>query len=496
MALLTINDREYIVEAGTLLSDAIGLHHTLELPCGGKGRCGKCRVTASGNLSPVSETERGHLSRRELEAGIRLACCTAVEGDCRVFLGGEAKSVICGGGEMPDFTLKPLFHTFGAAVDIGTTTLAARLYGHKGLLAQASGINPQNRYGADVISRIGGALAGKGVEMAQCIRKALKALLEELSGEAGISPEQIDALAITGNTAMLYLLTETDPDCLSHAPFEASRLFGELWRGVDLELPCPTAKVYLPRCVSAFVGADLVTALLASGLWRKEETSVLADLGTNGEMALYSGKRLYCCSTAAGPAFEGTGLSMGMAGKEGAIDRVAVQEGALCSHVIGGGKAAGVCGSGVVDAMSAFLELGLMDETGCLTKDPVFISERVSISQRDVRMVQLAKSAVCAGVQTLIENAGISMAEVDRLVIAGGFGSYLNLENAGKIGLIPPALARKASPIGNGALLGAAMVLLNQDFIELSSRLARQAETVDLAASSIFQERYLEGMLF
>ena len=489
MALLTINDREYIVEAGTLLSDAIGLHHTLELPCGGKGRCGKCRVTASGNLSPVSETERGHLSRRELEAGIRLACCTAVEGDCRVFLGGEAKSVICGGGEMPDFTLKPLFHTFGAAVDIGTTTLAARLYGHKGLLAQASGINPQNRYGADVISRIGGALAGKGVEMAQCIRKALKALLEELSGEAGISPEQIDALAITGNTAMLYLLTETDPDCLSHAPFEASRLFGELWRGVDLELPCPTAKVYLPRCVSAFVGADLVTALLASGLWRKEETSVLADIGTNG-------KRLYCCSTAAGPAFEGTGLSMGMAGKEGAIDRVAVQEGALCSHVIGGGKAAGVCGSGVVDAMSAFLELGLMDETGCLTKDPVFISERVSISQRDVRMVQLAKSAVCAGIQTLIENAGISMAEVDRLVIAGGFGSYLNLENAGKIGLIPPALARKASPIGNGALLGAAMVLLNQDFIELSSRLARQAETVDLAVSSIFQERYLEGMLF
>ena len=255
MALLTINDREYIVEAGTLLSDAIGLHHTLELPCGGKGRCGKCRVTASGNLSPVSETERGHLSRRELEAGIRLACCTAVEGDCR----------ICGGGEMPDFTLKPLFHTFGAAVDIGTTTLAARLYGHKGLLAQASGINPQNRYGADVISRIGGALAGKGVEMAQCIRKALKALLEELSGEAGISPEQIDALAITGNTAMLYLLTETDPDCLSHAPFEASRLFGELWRGVDLELPCPTAKVYLPRCVSAFVGADLGTG----GYWHQ-----------------------------------------------------------------------------------------------------------------------------------------------------------------------------------------------------------------------------------
>ena len=203
-----------------------------------------------------------------------------------MFLGGEAKSVICGGGEMPDFTLKPLFHTFGAAVDIGTTTLAARLYGHKGLLAQASGINPQNRYGADVISRIGGALAGKGVEMAQCIRKALKALLEELSGEAGISPEQIDALAITGNTAMLYLLTETDPDCLSHAPFEASRLFGELWRGVDLELPCPTAKVYLPRCVSAFVGADLVTALLASGSGGRRKPPYWRILAPTGDGAI------------------------------------------------------------------------------------------------------------------------------------------------------------------------------------------------------------------
>ena len=187
----------------------------------------------------------------------------------------------------------------------------------RGLLAQASGINPQNRYGADVISRIGGALAGKGVEMAQCIRKALKALLEELSGEAGISPEQIDALAITGNTAMLYLLTETDPDCLSHALLRLPAYLENYGGAFDLELPCPTAKVYLPRCVSAFVGADLVTALLASGLWRKEETSVLADIGTNGEMALYSGKRLYCCSTAAGPALKEPGCRWAWREKKG-----------------------------------------------------------------------------------------------------------------------------------------------------------------------------------
>ena len=496
MVFLTVDHQKYEVKPGTRLSDAIGLHHSLELPCGGKGRCGKCKVTAFGALSPVSAAEKNYLSPQELASGIRLACCTVVEGDCQVALREETKSVVCADGAMPDFARKPLFQAFGAAIDIGTTTLAARLYGERGLVAQAAMANPQTRYGADVISRIGEALAGRGGEIAQCIRRALKALLEELSEKAGISPNQIDSVVITGNTAMLYLLTETDPDCLSHAPFEASHLFGEFRKGFDLDLPCPEADVYLPRCASAFVGADLVTALLASEIWRQEEISVLVDIGTNGEMALCHGKQLFCCSTAAGPAFEGTGLSMGMAGKEGAIDHVAVCGEKMRSHVIGDRKALGICGSGVVDALAVFLELELMDETGYLEEDPVLLSERVYVSQQDVRMVQLAKSAICAGIQTLIESAGVSMAEVRQLVIAGGFGSYLNIENAGKIGLVPPELSKKAKVIGNGALLGAAMILLNRDFAELSSELAQKAVTVDLTANPVFHERYMEEMMF
>lgn len=295
---------------------------------------------------------------------------------------------------------------------------------------------------------------------------------------------------------MLYLLAEINPYCLSRAPFEASYLFGELQKGADLDLPCPGARVYFPRCVSAFVGADLITALLASGLWKENETSVLVDIGTNGETVLCYGERLFCCSTAAGPAFEGAGLSMGMAGKKGAIDHVSVQEGKLCPQVIGNGRATGICGSGVVDTLAAFLDLELMDETGHLEKDPSFISEQVSISQQDVRMVQLAKSAICAGIQTLVESAGVPMAEVKKLVIAGGFGSYLDIENAGKIGLVPPELTKKARIIGNGALMGAAMILLNQDFAEISSRLAQKAVTVDLTASPVFQQHYMEGMMF
>lgn len=496
MAFLTIGHQKHEVKPGTRLSDAIGLYHPLELPCGGKGRCGKCRVTAFGALSPVSTVERDHLSPQELESGIRLACCAVVEGDCQVILREETQNVVCDDGIMPDFPPKPLFQNFGAVVDIGTTTLAARLYGRNGLLAQATMVNPQGRYGADVISRIGEALAGKGAEIARCIRAALKSLLEELSEKACVFPNQINAVVITGNTSMLYLLTETDTDCLSHAPFEASRLFGEFRKGFDLELPCPEAEVYFPRCVSAFVGADLVTALLASEIWKEKETSVLVDIGTNGEMALWREGKLFCCSTAAGPAFEGTGLSMGMAGKPGAIDHVAIHGGKMCSHVIGERKATGVCGSGVVDALAAFLELGRMDETGYLEEDPVFLSERVSVSQQDVRMVQLAKSAICAGIQTLIESAGVSMAEVSRLVVAGGFGSYLDIENAGKIGLVPPELAKRAKIIGNGALLGAAMILLNRDFAEFSFQMAQRAVTVDLTASAVFHERYMEGMMF
>ena len=471
----------------------------LTMPCAGHGFCGKCRVIATGSLSAPSSAEQAHLTIDEFARGVRLACCTRLEGDCQVILSDRTNSQICLSGVMDAVTLRPCFHAYGAAVDIGTTTLAASLYGVDGtLLAQASGTNPQAAWGADVISRIEAALKGEGGVLAACIRRAIDRLLDEMASQARIASSEIDALVITGNTAMLYLFTETSPESLSHAPFTAERLFGEICSdAASLGLTsCPSAPVYLPRCMSAFVGADITTALLASGICGKAGTRMLVDIGTNGEMALWHKEKLFCCSTAAGPAFEGAGLSMGMHGQDGAVDHVSIRNGILLPHVIGGGLPSGICGSGVIDALACLLEIDALDETGLLETAPASIAPPVELTQRDVRMVQLAKSAVSAGLRTLMHTVNISCSDVAELAVAGGFGSYLNPANAGRIGLIPEELVPKVRILGNAALSGASMLLLDRKLISACERLAQRAETLELSANPIFTQYYTDGMFF
>ncbi len=498
MATVTVNGQPFPAEPGTPLHQVLRRRGGLEMPCAGQGRCGKCRITASGALSAPSSAERAHLTREELARGVRLACCVRVEGDCRVTLSDSARSQICLSGVMDAVSLRPRFHACGAAVDIGTTTLAASLYGADGtLLAQASAANPQAAWGADVISRIEAALRGEGGALAACVRGAVDALLNQMAEQARIAPGEIDGLVITGNTAMLHLFTETSPEPLSHAPFEAARLFGETCSAGSLGLSaCPEGSVYLPRCVSAFVGADITTALLAGGICGKDETRLLVDVGTNGEMALWHGGALCCCSTAAGPAFEGAGLSMGMHGQEGAVDHVSVRDGVLLPHVIGDVPPRGICGSGVIDALACLLETGELDETGLLETSPALIAPPAALTQKDVRMVQLAKSAISAGLRTLLHTAGISCPDVAELAVAGGFGSCLNAENAGHIGLIPEGLVSKVRVLGNAALSGASMLLLDEELAGTCEHLARRARTLELSANPVFAEYYTEGMFF
>ena len=334
-------------------------------------------------------------------------------------------------------------------------------------------------------------------ELAACVREGIAALLAELCEKAGLSPAELDGAVIAGNTAMLYLLTASAPDALSRAPFEADRLFGEETDAAALALPLGEgARVYLPRCISAFVGADITAAITSSGLCRSDKTQLLADVGTNGEMALWHGGKLRCCSTAAGPAFEGAGLSMGMQGADGAIDHMTVEDGELCAHVIGGKDAKGVCGSGVVDALACLLDLEALDETGLLDGDPTPLSGDVSLTQKDVRMIQLAKSAVCAGMYTLVERASLTTDDVSELLVAGGFGSYLDLGSAGKIGLIPLSIVPRTRVIGNASLDGASMLLLDKALRAESEAMANAAETVDLSTDPVFMEQYTEGMFF
>ncbi len=496
MAAVKVNGKAVEAPYGSLLSDILPRGST-DTPCGGHGRCGKCRVTAHGALSAPSPEELVHLTPGELAAGVRLACCARIEGGCTVTANAAGQSRVQMDGELPKLRLNPGFTGYGAAVDVGTTTLAACLYNGDGTrLARAGGPNPQQAWGADVISRVGAALSGGGRDLARSVREGIGELLHRMSSEAGIGPEQIEEVVITGNTAMLYLLTETGPECLARAPFTAGRLFGEELPAAGLRLPCVHAKAYLTRCISAFVGGDITSALLYSGICGGPKTRMLIDVGTNGETALWHRGRLTCCSTAAGPAFEGAGLSMGMPGQTGAVDHVLVKDGGIFPHVLGEGTPLGICGSGVVDALACLLELNILDESGFLEDDPAIIAPPVSLTQRDVRMVQLAKSAVSAGIRTLMHRAGVTCREIEELVVAGGFGSYLNVESAGKIGLLPMELVPKVKVLGNGALSGAAMLLLDRDMRGCSESLAARAETADLSADEYFMEAYTEGMLF
>ena len=448
-----------------------------ETPCGGNGTCGKCAVYATGAFSPEPD-----------EAGRVLACQAVVTGDGEVYLPSR-RSVrqIQTDGILEAWAPVPGGRGWGAAVDIGTTTVVVRLADlERGVLAPPlCAENPQRMLSADVIGRIQAAGEGKGPILRRMIAETVGHLLDEACQAVGIGRDDLVRTVITGNTTMLYLYTGRNPEPLSHAPFQADCLFGY-----------EEAGVWYPPCFGAFVGADIYTAIRASGMCRRPETALLIDLGTNGEIALVHEGRLLCCSTAAGPAFEGAGLSMGMQGGEDAIDRVFLQGATLRAHVIGGGAPRGVCGSGVVDAMACLLQTGALDETGLLEDDPAPVAGNVSLSQQDVRMVQLAKSAICAGIRTLAQRAGVSLAEVSELLVAGGFGSTLDWNNAGLIGLIPRELAARARSVGNAALDGAAMLLLDVSLRAESEAAAREARTVELSTDPVFAQLYMDGMFF
>lgn len=490
---VTVNGKPIFADAGLKLSEII----KGDTPCGGFGKCGKCKVVARGNISEPSDVELKLLSDNELVHGVRLACLTEALGDCEIrSLFSYRKAQIITDGVLPKFECKPTFFNYGVAIDIGTTTVAARLYNSRGaLLSETTCLNPQSRWGADVVSRINASLNGKRHLLSQTIRNALNDMITEISSAANISTKTIDGVCIVGNTVMLSLLTEESVEPFSHAPFDVKRLFGETLTAKELSLSAlePGTSIYLPPCISAFVGADITCALLATELCDKK-TAMLVDIGTNGEMAWWHDNKLTVCSTAAGPAFEGVGIAMGMQGTVGAIDRVSISNGKIAAHVIGDTEPIGICGSGLIDAVACMLDENIIDESGYLEDDAVTIKKPVTIMPQDIRALQLAKSAICAGILTLIDVENLNVTDVPPLYIAGGFGNYLNKESAAKIGLLPKALVKSSHTVGNAALGGAAMLLLNSDVRVKAEYMSKNANVLDLSTSVVFSEYYMKGM--
>jgi len=454
-------------------------YHGLQ-PCGGRGVCGKCAVTLSGHVSPPNDAE--------LRAGTRLACQAQVLGDAHVVLSQQQKMEQIQTGITHVSMLDPMDGHLGAVVDIGTTTMVLQVYdlSNGNCIGQAAMQNPQASVAADVMGRIGAAMNGQLQKLSDQVQHAIVTLLNEACGAFA---EKVDLLVITGNTTMLYLLTGRDPSCLSHAPFLADTLF-------DTYTTLLGRPAYLPPCMNAFVGADITCAVLASGMCEHSTTALLCDVGTNGEIALWKDGILRVTSTAAGPAFEGAGISCGCGSIRGAIDRVWVQDGKPAVHTIGDAPAVGICGSGLIDAIAALLELGILDETGALDDDEVILSNGVALLQSDIRAVQLAKAAIAAGIETLLEESGVSCEEIGTFYIAGGFGSHLNINSAVRIGLFPAQLQNNVQVLGNAALTGTAQLLLDKSCLAKLQVLANASSHCSLGGNPTFNEHYMEQMLF
>ena len=397
---------------------------------------------------------------------------------------------------------------FGIAVDIGTTTVAAYLYDfEKGECVDiASAINPQTSFGVDVISRIKYCTDQKtGVLALQsAISGCIDALCKDLCARQHIGLSAVSQMSVTGNTTMLHLLAAINPASMGHIPFEVPSYFGYTTPSGELGLAVQ-CDVYLTRCISAFVGGDIISAILSSNM-RQNAISLLLDIGTNGEVALHSQGKILASSTAAGPAFEGSELSCGMSAVPGAISSVYVLDGVVQATVIGNRAPSGLCGSGVIDTIALMKTSGVMDETGRIEDSPhtvtidgapaFTVAEGVYITQRDVRRVQTAKSAIAAGVLALVHSAGLHLQDLTHVYLAGGFGNYMNEESAMTIGLLPEEFGKIIKNIGNAAGAGAGMTLLSDEYLNECKQIADISQHIDLSTNAYFMEKYVDCMMF
>lgn len=471
----------------------------MDMPCGGRGRCGKCKVQATGDICPMDAQEREKLTLAEIQTGFRLACKAVICGEnVQITVPTIGALQVELGTVSGDMAWSPWASGLGLSVDIGTTTVAAYLWDLdcRRPLGVSACKNPQECFGADVISRLETSLKGEGPALQACIRQCLADLASELCDKAERSPREITGAVITGNTSMLYLLCGYEVRDLAFAPFSANHRFGEYMTASELGFPWnKDCQIYLPPCISAYVGADISCGLLACDVLSHPGSALLADVGTNGEIVLMYGGKLLCCATAAGPAFEGVGISCGSSAVPGAIDRVELRDGRLQIHTIAEQPAESLCGSGLMDAVSCLVQRGDIEDTGFMETEVIPLSGSIALTRSDIRAFQLAKSAVCAGIETLLATAGISPDKIDTVWLSGGFGSKLSADSAASIGLFPAILSEKAIPAGNTAASGAARLLCDSNALIEIRKIADLAETVELANNPVFQEKFMENMM-
>lgn len=463
----------------------------VEFPCGGVSNCGGCRVRLVSGTIPITPDMRETLTGEELAAGWRLACQAESSGEVVLEVDQWSPRILTDDSSVPFEPRTGL----GAVVDLGTTTLVTELVDLRTgeIRGVRTALNPQGRHGADVMSRIEFALREPNV-LTSLIRRTIGTMAADLAGGS-----ELDEVILCGNTVMHHLFCGENVEPLSHVPFHSPSLGARTLTSSELGWPLTVRQgvTFLP-CPGGFVGSDLLCGLLACGMQEAEQNIALLDLGTNGEIAVGSRTRILCASTAAGPAFEGGRIRMGMRAGDGAIDKVELRDGALHCHVLGAAAPRGICGSGLVDAAAVALITGALTSSGRLSgaRRSLPLSGSVELTQADFRELQLAKGAIAAGLSVLLKQAAIQEEQLAGIYLAGAFGNYVRVDSARRIGLLPP-WKTPVHPIGNSAVRGARMLLLSPSArTRLLARSLNRLQHVELASDRDFQEAFVANMAF
>lgn len=408
---------------------------------------------------------------------------------------------------------------YAAAIDIGTTTLAAYMLDLQTgkVLTKCSAMNPQRGFGADVISRIDYSRTDEGLKKLQnAVVNEIGTMVRKMLGEIEAKDDDLRQIVCVGNTVMVHLFLGVSPENIAVSPFIPVFAQEQRCMASELGLPFGNTVVETGPCVAGYIGADTTAAALACAMNQSAGTALLIDIGTNGEIALGNRERIVCCSAAAGPAFEGAHIRCGSGAVEGAISSVQLNDdGRVLLQTIGDAKPTSICGSGLVDAIAEMLRVGILDETGRIDEDEadeiwedrIFDSptglafaltedKSVYICQKDVREVQLAKGAIAAGIQILMKHTGVGYNQIEKLFLAGGFGNYIDVHNACAIGLLPSELEHCAVPVGNAAGSGAKQLAINTTACSMCSEMASNMEYIELSSQREFTELFSENMLF
>jgi uncharacterized 2Fe-2S/4Fe-4S cluster protein (DUF4445 family) len=463
----------------------------IEFPCGGKGTCGKCKVRLLDGEIRITEDHQRKIEQLGLSDDWRLACFSQCTSDLTLEIEQFNYLILA---DESEFAFQP-GEGFGIAVDLGTTTIVTQLIDLSSakVLAVETLLNPQVKFGADLISRIQSCLDGNASEMTRIIRSAIGTMIGFMLRKHEVD---IQKVVLVGNTAMQLIFSGCDVTPLSAYPFNTDDLGMKTFDPNELGWNFKSVeKVQFFPSIGSFVGSDILAGIAATGLHRKEHYTALIDLGTNGEIVIGNKDQIVCASTAAGPAFEGANISMGMRAVTGAISSLNLVDGKTEASVIGNTAPKGICGSALIDAVAILRKLEMIGIFGEINsgEGQIQITGKVKLTQKDINEFQLAKAAIATGLSILSGKLSIGISDIEKIYIAGGFGNYINIENVVATGMIELP-EEKIYKMGNTALIGAKMFLFSNP--GTTDEILLKTRHINLESDPNFQDIYVDKMLF